>query len=166
MTPYMPLYGYTQYDTLYDTLYGTLYDTLHATLCIHPIRHPIWHPIWHLTCHSTYTPYMTPIWHPYDTLTTPYTSTPYTTPYISISVYMTRPKCVLDVTYHLSHVCLATCPNMTPYSIPNMPPYTCGICIYNTSQVCGTHRVREVGGWGRDPKKCTGRGWGMGSSTI
>jgi len=24
----------------------------------------------------------------------------------------------------------------------------------------------EVGGWGRDPKKCTGRGWGMGSSTI
>ena len=26
--------------------------------------------------------------------------------------------------------------------------------------------TREVGGWGRDPKKCTGRGWGMGSSTI
>ena len=26
--------------------------------------------------------------------------------------------------------------------------------------------VREVGGWGRDPKKCTGRDWGMGSSTI
>ena len=26
--------------------------------------------------------------------------------------------------------------------------------------------IREVGGWGRDPKKCTGRGWGMGSSTI
>jgi len=25
---------------------------------------------------------------------------------------------------------------------------------------------REVGGWGRDPKKCTGRGWGMGSSSI
>ena len=24
----------------------------------------------------------------------------------------------------------------------------------------------EVGGWGRDPKKCTGRDWGMGSSTI
>jgi len=22
----------------------------------------------------------------------------------------------------------------------------------------------EVGGWGRDPKKCTGRDWGMGSS--
>ena len=22
--------------------------------------------------------------------------------------------------------------------------------------------VREVGGWGRDPKKCTGRGWGWG----
>jgi len=26
--------------------------------------------------------------------------------------------------------------------------------------------LREVGGWGRDPKKCTGRDWGMGSSTI
>ena len=25
---------------------------------------------------------------------------------------------------------------------------------------------REVGGWGRDPKKCTGSIWGMGSSTI
>jgi len=25
---------------------------------------------------------------------------------------------------------------------------------------------REVGGWGRDPKKRTGRDWGMGSSTI
>ena len=24
----------------------------------------------------------------------------------------------------------------------------------------------EVGGWGRDPKKCMGRDWGMGSSTI
>jgi len=24
----------------------------------------------------------------------------------------------------------------------------------------------EVGDWGRDPKKCTGRDWGMGSSTI
>ena len=26
--------------------------------------------------------------------------------------------------------------------------------------------VWEVGGWGRDPKKCTGRDWVMGSSTI
>jgi len=25
---------------------------------------------------------------------------------------------------------------------------------------------REVGGWGRDPTKCTGRDWGMGASTI
>ena len=24
----------------------------------------------------------------------------------------------------------------------------------------------EVGGWGRDPQKCTGRDWGMGSTTI
>ena len=28
------------------------------------------------------------------------------------------------------------------------------------------HTHREVGGWGRDPQKCTGRDWGMGSSTI
>jgi len=26
--------------------------------------------------------------------------------------------------------------------------------------------IGEVGGWGRDPKKCTGKDWGMGSSTI
>ena len=37
------------------------------------------------------------------------------------------------------------------------------------SHLCeGVHGycIREVGGWGRDPKKCTGRDWGMGSSTI
>ena len=27
-------------------------------------------------------------------------------------------------------------------------------------------RRGEVGGWGRDPKICMGRHWGMGSSTI
>ena len=27
-------------------------------------------------------------------------------------------------------------------------------------------RQGEVEGWGRDPKICTGRHWGMGSSTI
>ena len=26
--------------------------------------------------------------------------------------------------------------------------------------------MERWGGWGRDPKKCTGRDWGMGSSTI
>jgi len=30
----------------------------------------------------------------------------------------------------------------------------------------GTDKNGEVGGWGRDPKICTGRDWGMGSSTI
>ena len=35
------------------------------------------------------------------------------------------------------------------------------VCIY----LC-LKSGREVGGWGRDPKKCTGRDWGMGSSTI
>ena len=35
-------------------------------------------------------------------------------------------------------------------------------------QVCGKYAQPqgEVRGWGRDPKKCTGRDWGMGSSTI
>ena len=36
-------------------------------------------------------------------------------------------------------------------------------CLFAV-QIRTSHR--EVGGWGRDPKKCTGRGWGMGSSTI
>jgi len=30
----------------------------------------------------------------------------------------------------------------------------------------GTDKNGEVGGWGRDQKICTGRDWGMGSSTI
>jgi len=34
-------------------------------------------------------------------------------------------------------------------------------------KMCEGNTIRgEVGGWGRDPKKCTGRDWGMGSSTI
>ena len=32
--------------------------------------------------------------------------------------------------------------------------------------VLKSQQEREVGGWGRDPKKCTGRDWGMVSSTI
>jgi len=40
-----------------------------------------------------------------------------------------------------------------------------GILWLSTPPCIGV-RVWEVGGWGRDPKKCTGRDWGMGSSTI
>jgi len=45
------------------------------------------------------------------------------------------------------------------------------ICVSIYSCVTRVHPSttlsnREVGGWGRDPKKCTGRDWGMGSSTI
>ena len=37
----------------------------------------------------------------------------------------------------------------------------------NTIQTGLSRMIKgEVGGWGRDPKKCTGRDWGMGSSTI
>ena len=35
-----------------------------------------------------------------------------------------------------------------------------------TLSVCKLNVYGEVGGWGRDPQKCTGRDWGMGSSTI
>ena len=42
--------------------------------------------------------------------------------------------------------------------------------FYDSTPPCtgpvNEHRRREVGGWGRDPKKCTGSIWGMGSSTI
>jgi len=39
------------------------------------------------------------------------------------------------------------------------------LTLTHSSTHVSTHS-REVGGWGRDPKKCTGRDWGMGSSTI
>jgi len=40
------------------------------------------------------------------------------------------------------------------------------VCTYVCVRVRVGVRYREVGGWGRDPKECTGRDWGMGSSTI
>ena len=43
------------------------------------------------------------------------------------------------------------------------------ICVTWLIHICNiscSDPFREVGGWGRDPQKCTGRGWGMGSSTI
>ena len=36
----------------------------------------------------------------------------------------------------------------------------------NYKKHSGVQQQREVEGWGGDPKKCTGRDWGMGSSTI
>jgi len=38
--------------------------------------------------------------------------------------------------------------------------------LYIYTHIRVSDLYREVGGWGRDPKKCTGRDWGMGSSTI
>ena len=38
--------------------------------------------------------------------------------------------------------------------------------LFGASRVFLSLSHGEVGGWGRDPKKCTGRDWGMGSSTI
>ena len=43
---------------------------------------------------------------------------------------------------------------------------TCAPLPTHDSYTCAPLSRREVGGWGRDPKKCTGRDWGMGSSTI
>ena len=40
------------------------------------------------------------------------------------------------------------------------------VCGVRGCLIMYTSYYREVGGWGRDPKKCTGRDWGMGSSTI
>ena len=39
-------------------------------------------------------------------------------------------------------------------------------CRYDAGLAVMRQEEREVGGWGRDPKKCTGRDWGTGSSTI
>jgi len=33
--------------------------------------------------------------------------------------------------------------------------------VSDMTQWCATHGIWEVGGWGRDPKKCTGRDWGI-----
>ena len=42
----------------------------------------------------------------------------------------------------------------------------CHTSMRMSTQPVSTQSQWEVGGWGRDPKKCTGRHWGMGSSTI
>ena len=53
--------------------------------------------------------------------------------------------------------------------------YILSVCAYIHMHICkstsclshkNVYVYGEVGGWGRDPKKCTGRDWGMGSSTI
>jgi len=58
----------------------------------------------------------------------------------------TDTKVTITYIYIYSHMCVARSHTEVSFT------YT---CVY-----------REVGGWGRDPKKCTGRDWGMGSSTI
>jgi len=40
------------------------------------------------------------------------------------------------------------------------------VVVWHLRGCVGACAIREVGGWGQNPKKCTGRGWGMGSSTI
>jgi len=71
---------------------------------------------------------------------------------------------------------------MTYYRIGAPKWHQCSVeqsaCMWRDSFICVTWLSHtrdmtytnawgwEVGGWGRDPKKCTGRDWGMGSSTI
>ena len=50
------------------------------------------------------------------------------------------------------------------FSHPSSLMHTRTHCWTTIIYFCGA--CREVGGWGRDPKKCTGRDWGMGSSNI
>ena len=75
---------------------------------------------------------------------------------------------------HTLHVALITCAHglrATYYDLSNLTEY---IYMYICMYVHTVYKVRfglsnlrgEVGGWGRDKKICTVRGWGMGSSTI
>ena len=53
--------------------------------------------------------------------------------------------------------------SLPPHPRHNRTPPT---LLFMTQTHTTYSSFREVGGWGRDPKKCTGRDWGMGSSTI
>ena len=72
-----------------------------------------------------------------------------------------------------------TCTHMYTYTCIHIYIY---ICIFGFTMCVGAisgyfeqifwvekytqcSKQGEAGGWGRDPKKCTGRDWGMGSST-
>ena len=71
----------------------------------------------------------------------------------------------IDISIEKILTCLSvTCVNMSVRDVVMLVGHFYGfLCVYSCS--CeGTYR--EVGGWGRDPKKSTGRNWGMGSSTI
>ena len=68
-------------------------------------------------------------------------------------------SCVAAVLQCVSAVFRTACAAIKIYSHVLQLCCSCVAAVLHTS--CG-----EVGGWGRDPKKCTGRDWGMGSSTI
>ena len=58
-------------------------------------------------------------------------------------------------------VVMSVCPDVRHHD------YMSYYMIFSSLLYTSRHDVRrEVGAWGRDPKKCTGRDWGMGSSTI
>ena len=68
-------------------------------------------------------------------------------------IHDTDSLCHVSVSYviHMSYICHS---HMTQSHT---------LCVLSYANA---YRPGEVGGWGRDPKKCTGRDWGMGSSTI
>ena len=66
-------------------------------------------------------------------------------------------------------VCVCVCECVYEYVCVCTLARACLKCVFHFSEIrrrCRGVESREVGGWGRDPKKCTGRDWGMGSSTI
>ena len=86
-------------------------------------------------------------------------------PYIYICVYLHTH--MYTCIYYI-YICISIYPYIymsTHYVYIYIPTYIAYIYrpIYIRASI---HIRREVGGWGRDPKKCTGRDWGMGSSTI
>jgi len=105
----------------------------------------------------------------------------------SASTFTTNHTSITQHTATLQHTCckVAVCCSVSPLSAACRPSshilHWLGYMIYeyryktSTSTYHHTQSIEidvhhmsmgEVGGWGRDPKKCTGRDWGMGSSTI
>ena len=71
--------------------------------------------------------------------------------------------------YSLSLIYLHTRAHTHTHIYTHTPTTYTHTCCRQWEITCSAtcaHVQREVGGWGLDPKKCTERDWGMGSSTI
>ena len=88
---------------------------------------------------------------------TPPCTNDYSLQFLRLSVIM-KPKPFLEA-YVYIQICMRVLQPTSHYRV-----FT-SICEYD-AEILSKGLRGEVGGWGRDPKKCTGRDWGMGSSTI